>query len=221
MHRICRTLNAFVDLTMMLQQTKDHESLEASHDARLAVAGAASAAVQFMNDNERKGFEESCSQRRQAVLSEYAWEFRNLLCVQQTILSKLGVPGFDEPTVNAHTLEFQSNVCSLLHTAFFLRKNLGEERHNKMLESQRDRLEKDRNSRSPVPGGRSPPGSPVPPGGLPPRVMSPIPPGGMPPSYGGFGVPPPPLYGYPPNHRGPPPPPPGHYGGPPPPYYQQ
>lgn len=191
----------------------------------MSVAGAASAAVQIMNDNERKGFEESCSQRRQKLLSDYAWQFRNLMCVQQTILSKLGVPGFDEPTVDAHTLEFQSNICSLLHTAFFLRKNLGEERHNKMLETQRERLEKDRDARSPA--GRSP----VPPDGMPPRTMSPIPPGGMPPpmAYGGFGAPPPPPYGmppgYPPNMQQPPPPPPppgGHYhGGPPPPYYQQ
>jgi len=144
---------------------KEHRALEASHDARLSVAGAASSAVKMMNDNERNGFEESCSQRRQKILSRYAWEFRNLMCVQQTILKKLGVPGFDGPTVDAHTLDFQSNICSLLHTAFFLRKNLGLEQHKKMLESQRERLKKDRARDSPKLG---PP--------IPTRGMSPVPP---------------------------------------------
>lgn len=201
--------------------------MQTSHDARLSVAGAARAAVQMMNDNERKSFEMSCSQRRHEVLAKYAWEFRNLLCTQQMILTQLRVPGFEGPTVDAHALEFQSNVCTLLHTAFFLRKNLGEDRHKKMLDTQRDRLEKDQ--RSPAPGSRTPPRSPVPPSGMPPRNLSPVP--------GMYGQPPPPMYGQPPpgnygayppppHMQQPPPPPPQHmmppggYGGPPPHYRQ-
>jgi hypothetical protein len=112
-----------LSFTLKMNELK---TLEANHHARLSVAGAASVAVQMMNDNERKGFENWCSQRRQEVLSRYAWEFRNIMCVQQIILTKLGVPGFDGPTVDTRALEFQSHICTLLHTAFFLRKNLGE-----------------------------------------------------------------------------------------------
>lgn len=206
---------------------KELKALEASHHSRLSVAGTASAAVQMMNDKERKGFERVCSQRRQDVLSRYAWEFRNLLCIQQMILTKLGVPGFDGPTVDARALEFQSHICTLLHTAFFLRKNLGEDRHNKMLETQQARLIKDRDNYSPGTGARTPP-----------RTMSPIPPSGI--GQAMFTSQPLPIYGLPPPPPGnfamplggyPPPPPPhlpphmmppgGHYGGPPqPPYHQ-
>ena len=227
---MCRGVQNFSHFIFI--QMNELKTLEANHHARLSVAGAASAAVQTMNDNERKGFENSCSQRRQDVLSRYAWEFRNIMCVQQIILTKLIVPGFDGPTVDARALEFQSHICTLLHTAFFLRKNLGEDRHNKMLETQRDRLIKDRDRYSPGQGSRTPP-----------RNMSPIPPsGGMPgtmftsqqPMYGLPPPPPPPLPpgsysippGYPPTMMQLPPPhlhmhPGGPYGGPTqPPYYQ-
>lgn len=155
--------------------------------------------MKLLNDNERKAFEASCAERRQELLTRYAWDFRNLMCVQQIILQKLEIPGFDGPTVDVPTLEFQSNICSLLHTAFFLRKNLGEEQHKKMLETQRERLKKGRNSHSPKPGSLTPP-----------RGISPVPPHmGLPPAVpvGHFGGPPPP----------PPPPPQPMYGQPPPP----
>jgi hypothetical protein len=179
-----------------------------------------------MNENERKAFEESCSQRRQELLSKYAWEFRSLLCCQQTILTKLAVPGFDGPTVDEHTLEFQSSICSLLHTAFFLRKNLGQEQHNKMLESQWERVQRD--GRSPGPGSRSPPHSPMPMMGR--TTHSPVPVGvapfGSTQMYGHHVAP---QAGYSPMmlQHGllpppPPPPPPGvHYGGHQPPYNQR
>jgi len=141
------------------------EKLENSHAARLSVSGAARAAVEMMNASELTGLHESCSQRRRDLLSNYAWEFRKILHLQQTILTKLGVPGFKGPSVDAAALDYQSKICSLLHTAFFLRKNLGEETHKKTLRSQLERLKRDMDSngrsRSPAPGRRSP----MPPGG--------------------------------------------------------
>ena len=54
------------------------ENLDSSLEARLSVAGAASSAVQQMNDNERNAFQQACYQRRQEVLSAVAWDFRNV-----------------------------------------------------------------------------------------------------------------------------------------------
>jgi hypothetical protein len=185
--------------------------MEDNHHARLSVAGAASAAVRIMNDNERKNFEVSCSQRRQDVLGRYAWKFRELLSTQQSILTHLHVPSFEEPTVDARTIEFQSHICTLLHTAFFLRKNLGEERHNKMLETQRERLVKDRdvtdvaspsgmsNSRAAAPSRNLSPMHGMPPTMYMASLPPPPPPPPLPiPTYGGIGLPPPAGFGIPP-----------------------
>lgn len=197
---------------MLAVQMSEVKTLEANLDARLSVAGAARVAVEQMNAHERKGFENSCAQRRSQLLSKLAWDFRQLLCLQQTVLTNLRVPGFEGPTVDSAALDFQSRICSLLHTAFFLRKNLGEGTHKATLKSSAAKLKRDVSNRSPVPRGRTPPRSPV---RTPPR--SPVPPSVVPhhlppPIYGGFQQPPPPpVYamrppGYPPIQQQPPPP---------------
>ena len=57
------------------------EELDASLETRLSVAGAASSAVQQMNDNERNAFQQTCYQRRQEALNSIAWDFRNVSTV--------------------------------------------------------------------------------------------------------------------------------------------
>jgi hypothetical protein len=54
------------------------EELDESLETRLSVAGAASSAVQQMNDSERSAFKQSCYQQRQEALSSIAWEFRTV-----------------------------------------------------------------------------------------------------------------------------------------------
>lgn len=151
-----------IDKTTM----QEYERLESNLDARLSVAGAAFSAVQQMNHNERMAFQATCNQQRQHVLVGIAWEFRHLLCVQQELLTKLGVPGFEGATVDASDLEMQSKICSYLHSAFYLRSRIGEQPHINMLKSQVKRLQREQeesqtlNRMSPVPpqqgGSRSP-----------------------------------------------------------------
>jgi hypothetical protein len=117
-----------------------HGNLQHRLDERLSVAGAAEAAVRTMNETERRAYEADCNQRRQSVLNEIAWEFRQLLWTQQLFLTKLRVPGFAGPTVDASEVEYQARVCSYLHSAFFLRQRIGDDAHMKMLESQKVRL---------------------------------------------------------------------------------
>jgi tetratricopeptide (TPR) repeat protein len=135
----CKTSLDTLDEDML----KEHERLEASLDARVSVAGAALSAVQQMNSNERNNFQVTCSQRRQNALSASAWEFRQLLCLQQQVLSKLRIPGFDGPTVDASALKLQSQICMYLHSAFYLRKRIGDAPHVSMLEKQAIRLDKE------------------------------------------------------------------------------
>lgn len=54
------------------------EQLNATLETRLSVAGAASSAVQQMNDNERNAFLQTCFQKRQEALNAIAWDFRNV-----------------------------------------------------------------------------------------------------------------------------------------------
>ena len=116
------------------------EVLRARLDERLSVAGAAADAVRSINQTERQGFENSCNEQRKKVLNDIAWEFRQLLWVQQQFLTKLKIPGFNGCTIDPSELEFQARVCSCLHSAFFLRKRIGEDAHLKMLKSQETRL---------------------------------------------------------------------------------
>jgi hypothetical protein len=134
-----------LDKTMLTES----ERLDANLEARLSVAGAAFGAVQQMNNSERQAFQSTCSQQRQSLLSGIAWEFRQLLCVQQQVLTKLDVPGFDGPTVDTSTIQLQSNICSFLHSAFYLRKRISDVPHEGMLKSQAERLRRDRGPASP------------------------------------------------------------------------
>ena len=127
------------DETMKTESTR----LEASLAERLSVAGAASTAVEQMNSSERRSFQSACGQQRVSVLSAIAWDFRQLLCVQQQVLTKLNVPGFESPTVDSSALQLQSRICSFLHSAFYLRKRIGEPPHLSMLKSQAERLRRD------------------------------------------------------------------------------
>jgi hypothetical protein len=116
------------------------------------------------------------------------WERRKLLCAQQAVLSKLGIPEFDGPTVEPYALERQAHVCAYLHSAFYLRSRIGEQAHRTMLASLTKRLEKEYEttkpassalSDSPVPhamapaSARSPRLSPVPAGQYPHMQASP------------------------------------------------
>ena len=47
-------------------------------EARLSVAGPASAVIQQMNEVERKGFLEMCNQQRVQLLNYIAWDFRHV-----------------------------------------------------------------------------------------------------------------------------------------------
>ncbi|GKY91457.1 hypothetical protein MPSEU_000118000 [Mayamaea pseudoterrestris] len=135
-----KTAIATLDETM----TREHDRLEATLDDRLAVAGVAASAVQQMNESERQAFQSTCMQQRQNVMTGIAWEFRQLLCLQQQVLSKLEVPGFEGgPTVDTSALKLQAKVCSYLHSAFFLRNRIGEVPHVGMLRKQVSRLRDD------------------------------------------------------------------------------
>lgn len=134
-----------LDKTMLTES----ERLDANLEARLSVAGAAFGAVQQMNNSERQAFQSTCSQQRQSLLSGIAWEFRQLLCVQQQVLTKLDVPGFEGPTVDTSAIQLQSSICSFLHSAFYLRKRIGDVPHEGMLKSQAERLRRDRGPASP------------------------------------------------------------------------
>ena len=224
---------------------EDNKKIRARLDERLSVAGAAELAVRTMNEIEIAGFESSCNQQRQTILNEIAWDFRKLLWVQQQFLTKLKIPGFRGPTVDAGELEYQSRICSYLHSAFFLRQRIGDSAHTTMMESQEKRLIELKNnpvpshSRSPKRGGTT---SPVPmangahrgnahyPGAGPPypaHLQLPPPP---PPPQPGYLPQPPPPQGYGMNVSGaqgatypPPPPPPGYsqqQQQPNPPYYR-
>ena len=158
----------------------EYEKLNAKLDERLSVAGAAEAAVRQMNETERHSFQSNCNQQRQNVLSGIAWEFRQLLWIQQQLLSKLKVPGFDGTTVDASALEFQARVCSYLHSAFYLRQRVGENAHVQMMKSQGERL-KQQLQKKPKSTGRTKPSrfasaTPPPPPPSQPQYAYPIPP---------------------------------------------
>mmetsp|Transcript_45059 Transcript_45059/g.50508 ORF Transcript_45059/g.50508 Transcript_45059/m.50508 type:complete len:635 (-) Transcript_45059:128-2032(-) len=155
---------------------EEAKKIRARLDERLSVAGAAEVAVRTMNESELRAFENSCNQQRRKALDEIAWEFRKLLWVQQQFLTKLKVPGFLGPTVDAMELDYQSRVCTYLHSAFFLRQRIGEKAHSTMMKSQEKRLiDLKENPRPIVPGVRSRSPSPVPPSMRSPTRNSPLP----------------------------------------------
>ena len=135
-----------LDATLLSQAQVLHTTL----CERLAVSNDATrAAVTLMNQHEWAAFRQNCENQRHQTLSQIAWEHRRVLCVQQQVLSKLGIPEFgDGPTVDPSALERQCKVCSYLHSAFYLRSRIGETPHVTMLQSQIKRLEKEVESSS-------------------------------------------------------------------------
>ncbi|KAL7468849.1 hypothetical protein ACHAXS_009090, partial [Conticribra weissflogii] len=118
------------------------DALEANLDARASVAGGALAAVQQANDHERNQFNMHCMAQREQLSAKLAWDHRKLLYTQQIILTSAKLPGFDGPTVDASMIAFQSNVCAVMHSAFYLRERVGEVSHVNMLNKQLEKLEK-------------------------------------------------------------------------------
>jgi tetratricopeptide (TPR) repeat protein len=146
--RACWTMSALTEeqssnaLARLDESVKDElAKLNGRLEERLSVSGAAEAAVRHMNDTERQAFETSCNQQRNTLLHNQAWNFRQLLWIQQQLLSKLNVPGFEMgATVDETSLKYQANICSYLHSAFYLRKRIGAHAHQKMLKTHADRL---------------------------------------------------------------------------------
>ncbi|KAK1741694.1 hypothetical protein QTG54_007267 [Skeletonema marinoi] len=122
--------------------TTDTEALESNLAARASVAGGAMAAVQHANEQERNQFIMQCTVQREQLLAFSAWEFRKLLYTQQIILSSAKLPYFDGPSVDSASINVQAKVCSILHSAFYLRARVGEENHVKMLTKQLENLQK-------------------------------------------------------------------------------
>ncbi|KAL3773751.1 hypothetical protein ACHAW5_008185 [Stephanodiscus triporus] len=120
----------------------DKEALQSDLDTRAAVAGGALAAVQQANEKEMSLFDAQSEAQRNQVLSSIAWEFRKLLYTQQIMLTNAKIPGFDGPTVDSAAIALQSRVCSVMHSAFYLRARVGETSHVNMLNKQLESLEK-------------------------------------------------------------------------------
>lgn len=120
----------------------DTEALESNLAARASVAGGAMAAVQHANEQERNQFAMQCAVQREQLLAFSAWEFRKLLYMQQIILSSAKLPCFDGPSVDSSSITAQAKVCSILHSAFYLRARVGEDNHVKMLTKQLESLQK-------------------------------------------------------------------------------
>mmetsp|Transcript_6641 Transcript_6641/g.13305 ORF Transcript_6641/g.13305 Transcript_6641/m.13305 type:complete len:617 (-) Transcript_6641:44-1894(-) len=118
------------------------DALESNLDARALVAGGALAAVQQANDHERNQFNMHCIAQREQLSAKLAWDYRKLLYTQQIILTSAKLPGFDGPTVDSSMISFQSNVCAVMHSAFYLRARVGEVSHVNMLNKQLETLEK-------------------------------------------------------------------------------
>jgi len=94
----------------------------------------------MINEAEKNNFLAGCNQIRQQLIDGHAWQFRELLAVQQQIMTKAGVPCFDGPTVDASAIHIQANICAFMHSAFFLRARIGEKQHLAMLTTQEKRL---------------------------------------------------------------------------------
>ena len=120
----------------------DTEALESNLAARASVAGGAMAAVQYANEQERNQFNMQCAVQREQLLAYSAWEFRKLLYTQQIILTSAKLPYFVGPSVDSASITAQAKVCSILHSAFYLRARVGEDNHVKMLTKQLENLEK-------------------------------------------------------------------------------
>lgn len=133
------------------QMRSELDLLESKLAARLSVAGPALVAVQQINDNERNEVMATWNQRQQQLLDNIAWEFRKLLAMQQNILTAAKLPGFYGATVEAPAIVMQSKICSVMHSAFFLRTRVGEAAHATMLSNLEDKLSKEKVTPPPPP----------------------------------------------------------------------
>lgn len=202
--------------------THDYQELQMRLDERLSVAGAAEAAVRMMNDQERHVFVRNAQDEHRALWSKLAWEARQLQWASQQVLNKLQMPGFIDDsnhvagtTVDDSEVQMQARVCSYLHSAFFLRKRIGDKAHETMLSSQLERLKQYVAEVAAKMESQTPPPPIIP--LLPQSTMLPPPPYGMmmssqqqpqmyppppPPPQMGY----PPMMGYPQQQQYPPPP---------------
>jgi hypothetical protein len=142
--------------SMYTQFNSEHERMELELDARLSVAATGmSDTVVLMNDRERHIFQHQACQKQQQIVNQSAWSFRQLLYLQQVVLSKLDVPGFEDgATVDVESLQLQSYVCQYLHSAFYIRNRMGREPHESMLRSQLKKLLREQEQQQT--GGQSP-----------------------------------------------------------------
>jgi tetratricopeptide (TPR) repeat protein len=155
--------DAMQDLNTRIVQAYDARETELQN--RMSVAGTAAAhAVEIMNANERQAFQQTLNQERMSVLQAMAWDFRRLLCIQQQILHKLHVPGFEDgPTVEASALVVQAKICAYLHSAFYLRNRIGEAPHVAMLTKKVKQLEQEQKDLQQLRGATHSPIPPPPP----------------------------------------------------------
>ena len=109
------------------------------------------AAVEQTNDSERNEAMATWNQRQHQLLDSIAWEFRKLLTVQQSILTSVRLPGFHGPTVDSGTIVLQSKICSVMHSAFFLRNRIDEKTHLAMLKKLEEKLAKEEVTPPPPP----------------------------------------------------------------------
>lgn len=211
---------------------EEYRQLQARLDERLSVAGAAEAAVRTMNQQELHAFHIKAQQERRELWNKLAWEARQLQWACQLVLNKLRIPSFVQDmtstnnnvttanttfhgtTTDDYQVQQQARVCSYLHSAFFLRKRIGDKAHHTMLKSQQERL-KQFIAQNAATRTLTPP--PPPPPHLaamqyPPPQMTSLPPPPPPlslPPYGGGMLPPPPhplqgmvqYPGYPPQQQ--------------------
>jgi hypothetical protein len=136
----------------------ESDRLESELEARLSVAGTGMAhAVSAMNERERTIFHHQANQQRQQLVNQSAWAFRQLLYLQQVVLCKLDVPGFEDgPTVDAESLLLQSYICQYIHSAFYIRHRMGSEPHESMLRSQLKKLLREQEQQQQQIGSHSP-----------------------------------------------------------------
>ena len=120
------------------------ETLEKNLAARLAIAGPAlEMAVNQTNDAERNEVMAKWNQRRQQMVDSISWEFRKLLAIQQNMLTAAKIPGFQGATIDPITIALQSKICSVMHSAFFLRNRIDEKTHLAMLKKLEEKLSKE------------------------------------------------------------------------------
>ena len=136
------------------------------------------------NEAERNEVMSTWNQRKQQLIDVISWEFRKLLAIQQNILTSAKLPGFTGASVDPATIAFQSKICSVMHSAFFLRDRIDEKTHIAMLTKLVEKLSKETvTPPPPLPGVSNPSSLPQPP---PPQPKPNLPPPPFPPQ-----VPPP------------------------------